>query len=65
METMSQQIVAACQRLLAQIQELAVELLAISIKMQVLWVAPAELVVLEAYRRLVIRVVLDKVVLEQ
>ena len=65
MEAMSQQIVAACQRLLAQIQELAVELLAISIKMQVLWVAPVELVVLEAYPRLVRTVVLDKVVLEQ
>ena len=65
METMSQAVVAACQRLLAQIQELAVELLAISIKMQVLWVAPVELAVLEAYPRLVIRIVLDKVVLEQ
>ena len=65
METMSQQIVAACQRLLARIQGLAVELLAISIKMQVLWVAPAELVVLEAYPRLQVRIRLDKVVLEQ
>ena len=65
METMSQQIVAACQRLLARIQGLAVELLAISIKMQVLWVAPVELVVLEAYPRLQVRIRLDKVVLEQ
>ena len=55
METLSQAVVAACPRLLAQIQELAVELLAISIKMQVLWVAPVELAVLEAYRRFLVR----------
>ena len=55
METLSQAVVAACPQLVAQIQEEAEELLAISIKMQVLWVAPVELAVLEAYRRLQVR----------